>query len=102
MSTASCDEKTSSNVQLVLPKQFIPLVLNELRVEMGHLGVDRVVALARARFCWPHMCQDIANFVKYRCRCVKQKKTNAATRAPMTSISTSVPFELVSLDFFSI
>ena len=42
--------RTSSNLQLVLPKEFIPLVLKELHVEMGHLGVDRVVDLARSRF----------------------------------------------------
>lgn len=42
--------KTSSNVQLVLPKQFIPLVLNELPVEMGLLGVDRVEDLEGANF----------------------------------------------------
>lgn len=82
------------------PSQFIPLVLNELHVEIGHLGVDRVVDLAEARFYWPHMYQDIASFVKYRCRCVKQKKPNTNTRKPMTSISTSAPFELISLDFF--
>lgn len=92
--------KNSSSWQVVLPEQLILLVLNELHVEMGHLGVDRVVDLARARFYWPHMYQDIANFVKYRCRRVKQKKPNAVTRAPMTSISTSAPFELISLDFF--
>lgn len=69
---------------------------------MGHLGVDRVVDLVRARFYWPHMYQDIANFVKYRCKCVKQKKPNTVTRTPMTSISTLAPFELISLDFFSI
>ena len=33
--------RTSSNLQLVLLKQFLPLVLKELHIEMGHLGVDR-------------------------------------------------------------
>lgn len=32
--------RTTSHVQLVLPKQFIPVVLKELHVEMGHLGVQ--------------------------------------------------------------
>ena len=74
-------------------------MLDELHVEMGHLGVDKVVDLARGRSYWPYMYQDIANFVKYRCRRVKQKKPTTITRAPMTSISKSAPFELISIDF---
>lgn len=32
----------NSKIQLVLPQTFIPLILNELHTEMGHLGVERV------------------------------------------------------------
>ena len=91
--------RTSSNLQLVLPKQFIPLVLKELHVEMGHLGVERVADLARSRFYWPHMYDDIEQFVKHKCRCIKQKKPNTTTKAPLNNIVTSAPFELVSIDF---
>ena len=91
--------RTSSSLQLVLPKQFIPLVLKELHVEMGHLGVERVADLARSRFYWPHMYDDIEQFVKHKCRCIKQKKPNTTTKAPLNNIVTSAPFELVSIDF---
>ena len=97
MSTASCDERLVLTCSLSCLSNSYHFVLNELDVEMGHL--DRVVHLARARFYCPHMYPDIANFVQYRCRCVKQKKPNTITSAPMTSISTSAPFELISLDF---
>ena len=39
--------------QLVLPKKYCRLVYKELHEEMGHLGADRTVHLARQRFYWP-------------------------------------------------
>jgi hypothetical protein len=39
-------------------------VFEELHVKMGHLGADRVVALARDRFYWPRMASDIAEFIQ--------------------------------------
>lgn len=45
--------KSGKNLQLVLPKRFHPLVYKELHQEMGHLGVERVLHLAREMFYWP-------------------------------------------------
>ena len=39
--------------QLVLPWKYQHLVYKELHREMGHLGCDRVVQLARERLYWP-------------------------------------------------
>jgi hypothetical protein len=36
--------------QLVLPRKFLPTVYKELHQDMGHLGAERVVQLARERF----------------------------------------------------
>ena len=61
--------------------------------------MDRVVDLARSRFYWPHMYDDIEQFVKRKCRCIKQKKPNTTTKVPLHNIVTSALFELVSIDF---
>ena len=56
-------QRSGPHTQIVLPKSLRPPVYKELHGDMGHLGVDRVVSLARERFYWLHMQQDIANFI---------------------------------------
>ena len=85
--------------QLVLPQKYHDLVLNELHCEMGHVGSDKVYALARQRFYWPFMRTEIENFVKKKCTCIANKKPNQHVVEELGSIETSSPFELLSLDF---
>ena len=62
--------------QLVLSLQYRKVVYNELHVQMDHLEPDRTYQLARQRFYWPNMEEDISHFVSNVCHCVKQKKPN--------------------------
>lgn len=91
--------QTSMRTQLVVPPKFRPLILNQLHEEMGHLGVERTLHLARERFFWPHMQRDIEHHINKVCSCVKRKRPQRAVRAPLTSIATTYPFELVAIDF---
>ena len=90
---------SGTNAQLLLPKCFHSTVFKELHQEMGHLGADRVIQLARERFYWPKMESDIIHFVTQACPCLKQRQPNLSTRAPLTSVTTSSPFELELIDF---
>lgn len=85
--------------QLVLPRKFHTRVFKELHREMGHLGAPRVVHFARERFYWPNMEDDIVHFATKVCPCLKQRRPNLFTRAPLHSVTTAYPFELVSIDF---
>ena len=71
--------------QLVLPQKFHTIVFKERYQELGHLGAPRVVHLARERFYWPNMKDDISYFETKVCPCL--------TRAPLHSVTTSYPFE---------
>ena len=85
--------------QLVLPDVYRPLVLKELHKDMGHPGPERTLNLIRDRFFWPKMHRDIEHFVTNVCECLKKRKPNRRTLAPMMSIETTHPFQLVSVDF---
>ena len=89
--------KTINYKQIVLPKRLHSIVFKELHNNMGHLG--RVWELARKRFYWPNMRRDIELYVQKQCRCVMSKKKNSPDRAPLVPITSSHPFELVSVDF---
>lgn len=91
--------KTAEKRQLVLPASFKSLVLKHLHDDMGHVGVERVLSLARQRFYWPYMRRDIEAYVTRQYPCIKQKKAVTHVRAPMSSITTSSPMELVSVDY---
>ena len=91
--------KSGLKEQVVLPKKFRKAVYTQLHNEMGHLGAERTIDLARERFYWPYMQSDITHYVTKVCRCLKQKKPTTHTRAPLCPIHTTAPFELVSLDY---
>ena len=58
-----------------------------------------MLSLAREQFYWPHMKADLEHYVTKACRCLKQKQPSKKARAPMQSITTIAPLELVSTDF---
>jgi hypothetical protein len=76
-------------------------VYEELHGKMGHLGADRVLELARARFYWPHMQKDVEFYIAHKCRCLKQKvpSYHDHSKAPLQPITTTAPFQLVFLEF---
>lgn len=69
---------------------------------MGHQGAERTTSLVSDRFFWLQMQKEIEQYVSPRCSCLKSKKLIRETRAPLISIVTTQPFELVSVDFLHV
>ena len=91
--------QSKSNSQIVLPGCLRSLVYRELHDNFGHLGVERVMQLARARVFWPKMQVDVTDYIWNQCRCLKQCRPHVKPYAPMQGITTSAPMELISINY---
>ncbi|XP_064597860.1 uncharacterized protein LOC135464364 [Liolophura sinensis] len=88
--------------QLVLPYKYHKIVLEQLHNKMGHLGTERVCALARSRFYWPKMAKDIEHHITKACPCLKNKVPTVHDKAPMEHLKSTAPMELVSVDYLKL
>ncbi|XP_041955682.1 uncharacterized protein LOC121714730 [Alosa sapidissima] len=87
--------------QYVVPDSLKSDALAGVHDLAGHQGQPRTLSLARQRFFWYDMEKDVRNHVKTCMRCVLSKTPEPAARAPLQSIRTSAPLELVCIDFWS-
>lgn len=94
-------ENSQPSYQLVLPEELRPTVLQSLHDDMGHMGIERTLDLARTRFYWPRMATDVEHKIKTCGRCVRRKALPEKA-APLVNIQTSRPLELLCMDFLSL
>ena len=83
-------------MQLVLPTSGRDYALAHLHI--GHLGIDKTLQLIREHYSWPKMADDVKMKVQTCPACVR-RKTTPNQRAPLVSIETAQPMELVSIDY---
>ena len=85
----------------MLLARYIPEVLKSLHSDVGHPGRDRTLSLLRDRFYWTGMPDDVDDWFKRCPRCIR-RKTPANSRAPLVSVVTTQPLELVCVDFLTL
>lgn len=88
-------------LQLVLPEKFREEAIRGVHDDVGHLGRDKALALLRERFYWYKMADDLEDWLKSCDRCL-HRKSPMNTRAPLVSIETSEPLEMVCMDFLTL
>ena len=91
--------RSGKRSQIVLPKSYHSLIYKQLHQLMGHPSTERTFQLARQRVYWPRMRSNIDEFIHGKCRCIIQKKPNVKSFAPLQSVHSSSPMELVAIDF---
>ena len=87
--------------QIVLPASQISTVLKSLHNNMGHQGRDRTTSLVKDRFYWHGMNKDIEQWIQRCPRCI-WRKTPTTDRAPMHSIVSTQPMEIICMDFLKL
>ncbi len=97
--TISKDEVT----QLVIPAGLMGTVLQLLHdtPQAGHLGRDRTLAAARAKYYWPTMRIDIEKHIS---QCISCAQTRGTTKtAPILEYSLPTgPFDVVGIDLLQL
>lgn len=86
--------------RLVIPDHMRDTVFRMIHDDMGHLGRDKTLSLAQERFFWVNLTGFVEDKIRscYRCQCAK----SLPERAPLVSITTTQPLELVCIDFLSL
>lgn len=87
--------------QYVVPAVLRERVLHGVHDEAGHQGQQRTLYLTRQRFYWHGLDMDVKDYVRCCKRCVFSKSPEPEARAPLESVTTSRPLELVCIDFWS-
>ena len=86
--------------QLVLPYRFRKRMVLACHDELGHLGMDRTLAILQNRVYWPGMSRDIREHIRTCVRCERFKQQ--ASVEEITQTVATYPLELVHADFLTI
>lgn len=98
----SRDQKTrTKRFQYVVPDSLKTEVLQGVHDRAGHQAQFRTLSLTRQRFFWPNLDRDVKDYVRHCQRCIVSKTVEPEGRAPLESITSTRPLELVCIDFWS-
>lgn len=85
--------------QLILPEKLRVVAKTALHDDSGHLGFERTLQLIRERFYWPNMSLEVKSWCEQCERCCLRKTPTSSIGAPLVSIHSNAPMELVCVDF---
>eukprot|EP00745_Piridium_sociabile_P042259 TRINITY_DN84822_c0_g1_i1.p3 TRINITY_DN84822_c0_g1~~TRINITY_DN84822_c0_g1_i1.p3 ORF type:complete len:145 (-),score=23.53 TRINITY_DN84822_c0_g1_i1:1060-1494(-) len=86
--------------QLVLPVSHRKEALKGVHEDLFHTHFGNAISQLRMRFFWPFMSRDLEKRIKRCMRCIKRGAV--PQKAPMNSIVTTFPLELLSIDYLTI
>ena len=69
-----------------MPSRCIIVQMHHDPPAYGHPGISRTLELTERRYWWPHMAQDVKDYVKGCANCQRNKTNNQARKAPLSPI----------------
>ena len=88
--------------QLLLPKCYRATAMSGLHDDIGHLGFERTLDMIRNRFFWPRMAKDVKDWCVKCKRCCLRKTSPSKVKAPLVSIFSTEPLELICIDYLKL
>ena len=90
----------TAKYQKVIPASLRHSVIEDLHAGIAskHLGRNKTMAKVKARFFWPGYAADVRLFCRTCPQCVARGNAKTTMKAPLQSVESSRPFELVCTD----
>lgn len=85
-------------IQTALPKKLRVKVMQEYHDHNGHFGVKKTFTEIQNKYYWPHMYQEILDFVKSCDICQRAKHTTHQVSTPLNPLPVVNVFERMHLD----
>ena len=94
-------DQTGSYKQFIVPKSMKGNILYQMHnsVLSGHLGCKKTKQKTQHRFYWYSMKEDIAQHVRKCDVCAADKKPSKLPRAPMGTVGTGGPWDVLATDY---
>ena len=85
----------------VIPEHLVQSVMQGLHCSpfSGHLGIKRTLQRAKERYFWPHMNNELHDFVKHCQVCAQTKLDPNHLKAPLQAINVNEPFVFWAMDY---
>ena len=93
-------ERGGNRTQILIPQSHQDTAMRGVHDDLFHTHFEDAIQHARARFYWPFMASHIQSRIKQCERCIRRKPTDQ--KAPLGTIVTNSPMELLSIDFLTI
>jgi hypothetical protein len=95
------DSNDPATLRLYIPSSLRHSYLVAFHDSAGHMGVDRVCRLLRARVYWPKMSADVADHIRACHECTLAKPPPRALAHPVWPEVGEYPFDIVYCDILS-
>ena len=96
-----CADQSLPQYAFVIPEHLVQSVMQGLHCSpfSGHLGIKRTLQRAKERYFWPHMNNELKNFVRHCQVCAQAKLDPNHQKAPLQTINVNEPFVFWAMDY---